>query len=97
MNTKAYRNNKIRQAAKGQECTWPGCRVQDDTVVFAHSNMSLHGKSIGRKADDLFGAFLCYKHHNEYDNLLTRTEAIGPFMLAMSKTQKRLIDMGIIK
>lgn len=59
--------------------------------------MSLHGKATRRKADDLFGAFLCYKHHKEYDQYASKYSTEWYFMRAMGITQRRLLDMGIIK
>lgn len=103
-----YRNKKILASANGQSCTWPGCCVEDGTIVAAHSNMGIHGKSTGRKADDLFVAFLCHKHHYYYDNepenvTIKNNEYVFQglkewnFMRAMSETLRRLLDAGIIK
>lgn len=94
------RSKAIRNAANGEACTWPGCGVNDGTVVLAHSNMSIHGKAAGRKADDIFGAFLCFKHHTEYDQR-NKPDDSGQqgewyFMRAMSATWIRLIDKGAI-
>lgn len=96
----AYRNKKILDAAKGESCTWPGCGVCDGTIVFAHSNMSIHGKSSHQKSDDIFGAFLCYECHHYYD-CLPANDTNGPkehyFMRAMSATLRRLLDLGVLK
>jgi hypothetical protein len=97
---KPIRSKAITQAANGESCTWPGCGKQDGTVVFAHSNMSIHGKATARKADDLFGAFLCSEHHTEYDQWNRRDDLVTQgewhFMRAMSETQRRLFASGII-
>ena len=97
---KAIRSPAIRDSAKGETCTWPGCDSPNG-VVFAHSNMSIHGKGMGRKADDIFGAYLCYAHHKEYDHYWTSNKTFGYnesfFMRAMSKTWKLLVYKGIIK
>lgn len=95
-----YRNKKILASANGQSCSWPGCSTCDGTVVFAHSNMSIHGKSMGMKASDAFGAYLCHKHHNYYDNEpenMMQGLKEWNFMRAMSETLRRLLDAGILK
>lgn len=99
----AIRSDAIRKAAEDECCTWPGCGVQDKSVVFANSNMSIHGKAGGRKAEDVFGAFLCGSHHSLYD-VEPRGQASSSdnlnkewhFMRAMSATWLRLISLGII-
>ena len=60
--------------------------------------MSIHGKGGKRKADDLFIAFLCGRCHFEYDDgkSMTREEKEWGFMRAMSVTQRRLLDRGIL-
>ena len=95
---KAIRSEAIRNSANGETCTWPGCGSSHG-VVFAHSNMGVHGKGMGRKADDIFGAYMCHEHHIEYDSRGKHgaTVLILLFMLAMSETWKRLVYKGIIK
>ena len=60
-----YRNKKLRDSAKHESCV--SCGADDNTIVWAHSNRSKHGKGAGIKAHDLFGAYLCYKCHTSYD------------------------------
>lgn len=95
---KPIRSKAITQAANGEVCTWPGCGSPDG-VVFAHSNMSIHGKAGSLKADDCFGAFLCFDHHHYYDVNVSMIpkEKEWHFMRAMSKTWLRLIEKGIIQ
>ena len=95
---KPIRSKRITQAAKDEACTWPGCGKEDGTTVPAHSNMSIHGKAGSQKADDLFMAFLCNGCHYEYDfgKSMTKEEKEWGFMRAMSKTQRRLWERGII-
>jgi RNA polymerase subunit RPABC4/transcription elongation factor Spt4 len=60
-----YRNKKLTQSAKHESCV--SCGADDGTVVWAHSNSSKHGKGMGIKAHDLFGAYLCSKCHYIFD------------------------------
>jgi hypothetical protein len=60
-----YRNKKLRDSAKHESCV--SCGANDGTIVWAHSNSSRHGKGAGLKAHDLFGAYLCYRCHTNYD------------------------------
>ena len=61
-----WRSKKLRESAKHEVCIM--CQANDGTVIWAHSNMQRHGKGLGIKAHDLFGAYLCHKCHHEYDN-----------------------------
>ena len=61
-----YRNKKLTQSAKHERCV--SCGADDGTIVWAHSNMQRHGKGMGIKAHDLFGAYLCSQCHFKYDN-----------------------------
>jgi len=62
-----YRNRKLTQSAKHESCV--SCGADDGTIVWAHSNTQRHGKGMGIKAHDLFGAYLCHKCHSAYDSL----------------------------
>lgn len=61
-----YRNKKLTQSAKHESCV--SCGANDGTIVWAHSNLSRHGKGMGMKAHDLFGAYLCNNCHQKYDS-----------------------------
>lgn len=61
-----YRNKKLRDSAKYESCV--SCGADDSTIVWAHSNSSRHGKGMGIKAHDLFGAYLCHRCHADYDS-----------------------------
>ena len=99
---RAIRSKAIRASAHGELCTWPGCDSPNG-VVFAHSNMSVHGKGTGRKSCDIFGAYMCHEHHTKYDEAAYRGSVSyfcayeSHFMRAMSETWKRLVYKGIIK
>ena len=62
----SYRNPKLKQAARNEQCV--ACGAHNGSTVWAHSNSQKHGKGTGIKAHDLFGAFLCYHCHTEYDS-----------------------------
>jgi hypothetical protein len=59
-----YRNKKLTQSAKHEACVSCG---NTETVVWAHINSQRHGKGMGIKAHDLFGAYLCHVCHANYD------------------------------
>ena len=59
-----YRNKKLTQSAKNERCV--SCGANDGTIVWAHSNSQKHGKGMGTKAHDLFGAYLCHECHFKF-------------------------------
>lgn len=61
-----WRSKKLTQSAKNESCV--SCGADDGTIVWAHSNEQRHGKGMGIKAHDLFGAYLCHQCHFNYDN-----------------------------
>lgn len=69
--TKPVRSKTLRDAYRLLPCQWPLadgiCGAVDGTVCCAHSNWSDHGKAGARKADDCYGAALCYMHHSALD------------------------------
>lgn len=60
-----WRSKKLTQSAKHESCV--ACGANDGTIVWAHSNSQKHGKGMGIKAHDLFGAYLCHRCHKLYD------------------------------
>ena len=62
-----YRNRKLTQSAKHEYCV--SCGNDNGTIVWAHSNRQKHGKGLGIKAHDLFGAYLCSGCHKDYDEM----------------------------
>lgn len=60
-----YRNKKLTDSARNESCV--SCGADDGTIVWAHSNRQKHGKGMGCKAHDLFGAYLCYQCHASLD------------------------------
>ena len=93
------RSQAIRESARGQECTMqtPVCTHDRATVVWAHSNMQLHGKGVGRKADDIFGCYACSACHDWYDSsFASRDEKERVFYAAFSRSLRILIDSGVV-
>lgn len=68
--TKAHRNARLRDMAKGMPCLLrvPGvCTNDSATVVCCHSNLSIHGKAGARKADDQYSVWGCAACHSWLD------------------------------
>ena len=97
------RSTKLRQSAKGESCTMesPNCNGNPETVVWCHSNFSMHGKGTGIKAHDVFGFYGCAGCHDWYDGRTNNRGAIALkrdlFFAAHSKSLVRLIEKGILK
>ena len=97
--------SKIRNSARGEQCTvryWWINYHNPETVVFAHSNKQKHGKGMGLKAKDEFGAYACYRCHAIYDGLESRPKGITKeyvdelFEKGMELTRQKLIQKGLI-
>ena len=73
-----------------QVCGAPG------PVQASHSNWSHHGKSMARKADDIFVAAICQSCHYEIDmgNSMSKEERQDTWTAAWKKTVKHLVDNG---
>ena len=96
-----YRNKRILAHARGQDCALcaPGCNYDPATTVFAHLNMWVAGKGAGRKADDLFGIFMCSSCHAYYDSgqFAELPESDGWLLVGLIKTQSILLRDGVVK
>lgn len=104
MKRKPYRNKKILEAARGEECLIesPVCNYDPETVVACHSNESDDGKGTGQKADDCFIAFGCSACHNLVDGGelgYGSTAEYKKYYLnrGIKRTIRRLLDLGVIK
>ena len=84
-----YRNKKITQAAKGEDCTI--CGRNDETTVFSHFDNGYAGKGIGQKADDVAGLFLCATCHASLQKIECKE-----VLRAYYRTIRRLIDKGVL-
>ncbi len=98
-----YRNKKLRDSARGEECTIniPGvCNHNTETTVLAHYGEPGE-KGIGIKPDDTSAAFACSDCHDILDG-----RAENPFpeggcekqwywFRGMRRTWKRWAEMGM--
>lgn len=94
--------SKITQSANGQRCQirLPGV-CTDSNVVWCHAIGQSAGKGIGMKVPDLLGAYGCSSCHDVYDRRrfvknLTRLEIEHGFYEGMARSQRILIDDGVV-
>lgn len=96
-----YRNQKIRDAARGEECTVEGpcCNHDPDTTVGAHFNASWAGKGGSQKADDCALVFSCSWCHDWLDGRTNHPEqpTSWDWLRAYYRTIRRLLDKGVLK
>jgi hypothetical protein len=97
-----HRDEALTRLAKDQPCMvpWKGYRFHDPrTVVWCHSNMSLHGKGKSVKAHDCFGFFGCMLCHHDIDQGagLLASERTTLTMEAMKNTRRYLTDHELIE
>jgi len=95
--------SKLRQSAKGQECTAriPGvCNFRPETTVLAHIN----GAGIGRKDNDLFGSFCCSDCHFYLDGGYVKNKVESTreqrdlwHLQAVIRTQRAWLAMGLVR
>lgn len=99
------KTTKIRQSARGEDCTinLEGvCNYDPDTVVWCHSNQSAHGKGMGLKANDEYGAYGCSSCHKIYDRQAKRPDHLSlddveeAFTLAMEKSRAILVSKNLV-
>lgn len=100
---KLFRSKKIRDSARGQDCTMEidgVCSYDPATVVFCHSNDSSFGKGVALKNPDWAGFYGCYKCHQVYDGHvatdLTKEDLDFYFNNAFTQTMEILFQKGII-
>lgn len=89
------RSNKLMRAYRMIPCQ--NCGAFDGTVCGAHSNQSMHGKSMGRKADDNMAASLCHTCHSELDQgkHLTEAQRVEMWNKCHAKTFRELLARGL--
>lgn len=78
------------------------CNHNPETTVLAHYRMGGLGSGTGRKPDDLFGAYCCSGCHDvvdlrDLDHFWSRDEIMKWFAEGVFRTQKILLEMGLIK
>lgn len=95
-------SEKIRQSARGQDCTvrLPGvCNFDSTTTVLAHLRMAgITGGSL--KAPDLHGAYACSSCHDQIDGRVKRVLPVDTIRIAhhegIFRTQVILARLGLI-
>ena len=99
-----YRNPKLLEAAKGQECSVqvPGvCIGGTETTVAAHSPFGEDGKGMGQKADDCFIADACTACHDYIDgrgvHCALEEDRQFFFHRGLKRTLRNRLDRGILK
>lgn len=99
------KTSKIRQSARGEDCTinLEGvCNYNPETVVWAHSNDQKHGKGMGLKANDEWGAYACFSCHSCVDgqskrpSWLTKEDVDLAFDFAIEKSRAILMRKGLL-
>ena len=96
------RSLKLRQSAKGQQCTVNlkhVCNYNHDTVVLAH--LPDESKGMSRKSDDHVAAFACSACHDMIDGRVKRTipelELEWYMRRAQNRTMRIWIESGLVK
>lgn len=98
----AIRSDKLRQSARGQQCTLQisgVCNHDPETTVLAH--LPDESKGMGRKADDICACFACSACHDVLDGRINHwpiTEADREFYMrrALIRTWRKWVEMGLI-
>jgi len=99
------RIKKIRDSAKGQDCTveTPWCNHNPETVVFAHYGAPGE-KGMGLKPDDTSGVYACSACHDALDGRNNnfrkdRDDDIRDWywFRGMRRTWKLLVENGVLK
>lgn len=77
------------------------CNSNPETTVWCHSNERIHGRALGKKSHDMFGAFGCSSCHDWYDiqsrRLVDPIERKASFNEAMIRTWIYLFENNHIK
>lgn len=97
------KNKQITQSARGEDCTvmlFPYCNQNPETTVFAHAPSI--DKGMGIKSPDHWGAYACSTCHDIIDGKrraddIAKIEILKCFYNGVYLTQKRLIQLGLIK
>lgn len=91
-----YRNKQLLELVRQFPCQ--NCKIQDGTVVAAHSNQLRDGKGKGIKAHDYRIASLCFKCHAELDQgaKMSKVERVELWEEAHRKTIALLFESGFL-
>lgn len=97
------RSNKLRLAARDQDCTVRivgVCNRDTTTTVLAHLPDPSHG--IGLKAHDIAAVWACSACHDQLDGRVPPVEEFAGrrdwyLRMALQRTLVRLVERGVIK
>lgn len=91
---------KIRNAARGQECTLrlDGCARYPDTVILAH--LPSRKKGMGIKSPDWWSVFACHLCHDAIDRrrptAMSRELILERLLAGVFETHEILIRQGLL-
>jgi hypothetical protein len=95
--------SKIRKSAHGENCTVRivgYCNNNPETTVLAHINGVRFEHGVGRKVNDIHGAYCCSSCHDALDYRVrtnhTRDQLKLWHLEGVIETQLKLIDAGLI-
>lgn len=90
-----FRSSRVRQSARGEECTinGPNCNYDPSTTVFAHLNEHWAGKGMGLKADDV-GIYACSCCHADLDQMKLEDKYYY-IARGIYRTEKRMLETGV--
>ena len=98
LNKKPIRSKKLRDSARGQQCTVNiagVCSYNDEQTILAHYNFE--GGTTGGKSSDTSAGFCCYECHHELDNnKLSSDDALFYKARSMVRTMKIWIYDGLV-
>jgi hypothetical protein len=93
----------LRKAARGQDCTirLVGCNHNPETTILAHLSGIRFKHGIGKKVNDLHGAWCCSSCHDLIDSRVrtthySREELKLAHLEGVIETQIKLIEKGIL-
>ena len=73
------------------------CNRNPQTTVWAHSNKSEHGKGMGLKAEDQYGAYACSTCHAVYDGQMKRPDWMSKEFVDESFSDAMEISRDILR
>lgn len=93
-----YRNKKLLDAARYAPYCMSCQRLNDGTVVAAHSNQQRDNKGVGTKSHDYRVAFLCARCHADIDqgSYMDKAAKAEVWEAAHRRTIGWLFDTGVL-
>ena len=89
------RSKKIRDSARGQDCTLRlvgVCNFNEETTVLAHIGRN---RGMALKCDDTMAVFSCSSCHAKIDGA-ERSDLALDLLRSLEETQKILFDKGLL-